>query len=118
MTNETRDLDRAVAEAMGWTNITVHDEGATLIGDRSGVEECYVPRYSTDPSTQAEKLRWLRQDGRHVLILIDATDGLTTASAFTGPADRGAPTTHGITIDQALAALVVAVAKAKKEQGK
>lgn len=87
-----RDLDRACAEAMG------------KIGGR----------WSTDPSTQAEKLVWLRQ--HFVLVCFGFyRDGEVWAQGSIDDVDTVDMGSSGTTIDQALARLIVALAKAKKE---
>lgn len=111
-----RDLDRACAEAMGWTTKEFSSATAMVRGKELVWQP---PRYSTDPSTQKEKLAWLIPQScslyKQVGIAVSDDVDFTGASMqFRGETI----TAHGTDIDQALARLVVSVAKAKKEQGK
>ena len=108
-----RDLDRACAEAMGWTTKEFSSATAMVRGKELVWQP---PRYSTDPSTQAEKLAFLQQpDGA---VGIDIRNGEATATVWSFADLIICAEATGATIDQALARLVVSVAKAKKEQGK
>lgn len=135
-----RDLDMAVAEAMGLNprKMMSRQRGVYVIsnrwicdrphGDGKGGARA-VPLYSTDPSTQAEKLAFLRQQkvvakAGYVIsrveeiriseIVEDCPEPVRVEAIGLPPP----ATAYGATIDQALARLVVSVAKAKKEQGK
>lgn len=105
---EGRDLDRACAEAM---------HGPSIIWRH----------WSTDPRTQAEKLAWLRkQDWRTRRGELMCSVGEIRISEVVADCPEpvrveaiGLPPpawAYGATIDEALARLVCAVAKAKKEQ--
>lgn len=127
MTTETRDLDRACAEAMGWTVAAPdYDLGMGVSGDtvqwKCKPKHCgdtwALRAYSTDPSTQAEKLAWLRACDFRFVEITGWDDGTWVAKGFGSPDHHLDREEQGATIDEALAALVVAVAKAKKEQGK
>jgi len=115
-----RDLDRACAEAMGWTHMI---PGPDWIMPEvlhwlrpDGSFKGSLPSFSTDPSTQAEKLAFLQQpDGA---VGIDIRNGEATATVWSFADLIIYAEATGTTIDQALARLIVAVAKAKKEQGK
>lgn len=107
-----RDLDRACAEAMGWTTKEFSSATAMVRGKELVWQP---PRYSTDPSTQKEKLAWLHSEGA-VCVIIGHYAGHASACATSPVMDN--QHTRGATIDQALARLVCVVAKAKKEQGK
>ena len=121
-----RDLDRACAEAMGWTTKEFSSATALVRGKELVWQP---PRYSTDPSTQAEKLAFLRQQkvvakAGYVIsrveeiriseIVEDCPEPVRVEAIGLPPP----ATAYGATIDQALARLVCAVAKAKKGQGK
>ena len=116
-----RDLDRAVAEAMGWTAIVDGFYKGELLGRKPGCEEdgYLLPLYSTDPRTQAEKLAWFRSQGLLVCHWGVDDSGLDEWTVETE--DGKVVTTRFVKRDLwdlALARLIVVVAKAKKEQGK
>ena len=117
-----RDLDRACAEAMGWTHMI---PGPDWIMPEvlhwlrpDGSFKGSLPSFSTDPSTQKEKLAWLIPQSESLykqVVLVAADDEIITrASMLFG---RRTISETGTDIDQALARLVCSVAKAKKEQG-
>lgn len=109
------ELDRAAAEAMGWTQITVHGEGA-MLGDKPGGRGLFVPSYSTDPAALPEMLAWLMQ---HADVEIVAWRDLTVeAATIQSDRHRVDLRRNGATIYEAVARLVAAIGKAKKEQGK
>jgi len=114
-----RDLDRACAEAMGWTAIVDGFYKGELLGRKPGCEEdgYLLPLYSTDPSTLPETLAWIRSqvDELSELMLEERSKGEWLACVWD---DRETPGVRGATITEVAARLVVAVAKAKKEQGK
>jgi len=126
-----RDLDRAVAEAMGWTAIADGFYKGELLGRKPGCEEdgYLLPLYSTDPSTLPEMLAWFPLTGDLVVERCIAT-GVWRASWWTYPSEAeafGSPpswrqspiSSDGCTtVTESVARLIVAVAKAKKEQGK
>ena len=113
-----RDLDRACAEAMGWTAIADGFYKGELLGRKPGCEEdgYLLPLYSTDPSTLPETLVWIRSqvDELSELMLEERSKGEWLACVWD---DRETPGVRGATITEVAARLVVAVAKAKKEQG-
>lgn len=124
-----RDLDRACAEAMGWTvTDNPYWDGKTDIY-YCGTEGPYYPNglvfekgdrcwhdwaLSRDRSTQETKLAWLHSEGAVCVILGHYADHVTACATSPVAENQHA---QGTTIDQALARLIVAVAKAKKEQG-
>lgn len=128
-----RDLDVAVARALGWEWVDVppdyhgHHSGRVLVRSASGflasgadfpkvgklVESFYVPRYSTDPATLDEKLEWLRQNASDVLAMLSSSGKGVELSTddyddygFRGIVARGKD------IHEATARLVVAVKEA------
>lgn len=113
MTTETRDLDCACAEAMGWTTKEFSSATALVRGKELVWQP---PRYSTDPSTRAEMLRWLRACDFRLVEITGWDDGTWVAKGFGSPDHHLDREERGATIDEALARLVCAVAKAKKEQ--
>ena len=108
-----RDLDRACAEAMGWTTKEFSSATAMVRGKELVWQP---PRYSTDPSTQKEKLAWLRQHHQCIALFCDPTEVL--AGVWEDGAVLEELAVVCTTTEEALARLVCSVAKAKKEQGK
>jgi len=115
-----RDLDRACAEAMGWTHMI---PGPDWIMPEvlhwlrpDGSFKGSLPSFSTDPSTLPETLAWIRSqvDELSELMLEERSKGEWLACVWD---DRETPGVRGATITEVAARLVVAVAKAKKEQG-
>lgn len=110
------ELDRAAAEAMGWTAIADGFYKGELLGRKPGCEEgdYLLPLYSTDPAALPEMLAWLMQ---HADVEIVAWRDLTVeAATIQSDRHRVDLRRNGATIYEAVARLVVAVAKAKKEQ--
>lgn len=111
MTNETRDLDRACAEAMGWTTQEFSSATALVRGKELVWQP---PRYSTDPSTQAEKLRWLRACDFRFVEITGWDDGTWVAKGFGSPDHHLDREEQGTTIDEALARLICCISRKTK----
>lgn len=120
----TRELDEACAKAMGWArNKYWHgpDGGARLSG---------LPKFATDPATDAEKVAWLKGDlriDRDVGAVVyaererggDQSWRMWSAAAYIKPVsdgDDGVRVGHGGTLTLALCNLVIAVAQAETER--
>lgn len=117
MTNDQldgRDLDRACGEAMGWTK----HNGPIGWCKPSGRRERHgmLPEFSTDPSTQAEKLAFLRQHGLSACHWGRDDSGLDewTLEGAGGEVLVSLLSARDMW-DVALARLIVVWAKAKKE---
>ena len=98
-----RDLDRRVAEALGWPNVN-HPDEAWL--------NAHLPPYSTDfgPRTD-EKWAWLRERGD--IEVGTHTGGVIVYLLRYGP--RSNVSVEAPDLKEALARLVVAVAERERE---
>lgn len=116
-----RDLDRAVAVAMGLRPIpaSVPRSGDWLcdwqrnatFSETTGWAHRHLPAYSTDPACLDEMLAWLVARGQPEIALVESDDGGDLWEAYLAP--RSIPQ-RGSTIYEAVARLVVAVAEAQK----
>lgn len=102
-----RKLDEAVARVLGWTRDAKKWDGWRHPEERWFQDAC--PRYSTQPSAQAEMLAWLsnRAWEDECSIIVVVTPSLASASI------AGYCMQSGATINEALARLVVAVAESE-----
>lgn len=125
---EGRDLDRACAEAMGWTVAAPdYDLGMGVSGDtvqwKCKPKHCgdtwALRAYSTDPSTQAEKLAWLHENVPvgYWPVLVGPSCGRMIGKwdvDVTNVEDEPLAQAEGTTIDEALARLICCISRKTK----